>query len=217
MKNRVRALHAFTLIELLVVISIIAILAALAIPAVTGALTRGQLTGSLNNARQLFLATQTMAMDAFATGEGAGWPGDNIINSDWNAYMEQLTIGKYLTPADLRKICSAPGVQQPSGDDSLPTVSGLAVYAVTDSSASDDIFCSTANWTGPVEELQPSSVPFGDKGFMVFRKGGDGSVYRPAQANSTIVGDTENIAAQIAPLPSGGGGGGGNDGGGGGQ
>ena len=211
MKNRSRSLLAFTLIELLVVISIIAILAALAIPAVTGALTRGQLTGSLNNARQLFIATQTMAIDAFQTGEGAGWPGDNVINSDWNAYLEQLTTGKYLTPADLRKICSAPGVQQPVGDDSLPTVSGLAVYAVTDSAASDDIFCSSANWTGPVEELDDELVPFGDKGFVVFRKGGDGSVYRPQQANSSIVGDTANMATQIAPLPSGGGDGGGGE------
>ena len=211
MKKLPHSLRAFTLIELLVVISIIAILAALAIPAVTGALTRGQLTGSLNNARQLFIATQTMAIDAFQTGEGAGWPGDNVINSDWNAYLTELTDGKYLTAADLRKICSAPGVQQPAGDDSLPTVSGLAVYALTDSAASDDIFCSTANWTGPVPELDPDSVPFGDKGFVVFRKGGDGSVYRPAQSDSTIVGDTENMATQIAPLPSTGGGGGGGE------
>jgi len=201
MKNITRSLRAFTLIELLVVISIIAILAALAIPAVTGALTRGQMTGSLNNARQLYVATQTMAIDAFQTGEGAGWPGDNIIGSDWNAYLTQLTTGKYLTAADLRKICSAPGVQQPAGDDSLPTVSGLAVYAVTDSSASDDIFSSTANWTGPVDELDSKAVPFGDKGFVIFRKGGDGSVYRPAQANSSILGDIEDMAQQIAPLP----------------
>jgi prepilin-type N-terminal cleavage/methylation domain-containing protein len=206
MKSLPRSLRAFTLIELLVVISIIAILASLAIPAVTAALTRGQLTGSLNNARQLFLATQTMAMDAFQTGEGAGWPGDNVIAGNWQTYLQELTSGKYLTPADLRKICSAPGVQQPSADDAdaLPTVSGLAVYAISDAAASDDIFCSTANWTGPVEELDPKAVPFGDKGFVVFRKGGDGSVYRPAQANSTIVGDIQEIATQIAPLPSGG-------------
>jgi prepilin-type N-terminal cleavage/methylation domain-containing protein len=211
MKKLPHSLRGFTLIELLVVISIIAILAALAIPAVTGALTRGQLTGSLNNARQLFLATQTMAIDAFQTGEGAGWPGDNAIGGDWQTYLQQLVDGKYLTPADLRKICSAPGVQQPGGAsaDTLPTVSGLAVYAITDSAASDDIFSSTANWTGPVEELNQDAVPFGDNGFVIFRKGGDGSVYRPAQANSPVLGDTENMATQIAPLPETGGGGGG--------
>ena len=76
MKTLRHSLRAFTLIELLVVISIIAILASLAIPAVTGALTRGQLTQTLNNARQLQLATQTMALDSFTTGEGPGWPGD---------------------------------------------------------------------------------------------------------------------------------------------
>lgn len=203
MNNPMKNQNGFTLIELLVVISIIAILAALAIPAVTGALTRGQLTGSLNNARQLFLATQTMAIDAFQTGEGAGWPGDNVIAGNWQTYLQELVDGKYLTPADLRKICSAPGIQQPSdaSADTLPTVSGLAVYAVTESAASDDIFCSSANWTGPVEDLNPDSVPFGDKGFVVFRKGGDGSIYRPAQANSSILGDTQNLAQQIAPLP----------------
>lgn len=209
MNNPMKNQNGFTLIELLVVISIIAILAALAIPAVTGALTRGQLTGSLNNARQLFLATQTMAIDAFQTGEGAGWPGDNVIAGSWQTYLQELVDGKYLTPADLRKICSAPGIQQPSdaSADTLPTVSGLAVYAVTESAASDDIFCSSANWTGPVPDLNPDSVPFGDKGFVVFRKGGDGSIYRPAQANSSILGDTQNLAQQIAPLPGSGGGG----------
>ncbi len=46
----------FTLIELLVVIAIIAALAAFAVPALTSALTRGQMTGTLNNARQFYLA-----------------------------------------------------------------------------------------------------------------------------------------------------------------
>jgi prepilin-type N-terminal cleavage/methylation domain-containing protein len=199
MKPLRNSLRGFTLIELLVVISIIAILAALAIPAVTGALTRGQLTGSLNNARQLHIATQTMAIDAFQTGEGAGWPGDNAIGGNWDTYLTELTEGRYLTPSDLRKICSAPGVQQPAGSDAFPTVSGLAVFAVTDSSPSDSIFASTANWTD-FQELAPSAVPFGDKGFVIFRKGGDGSVYQSRQATNQILGNSE-LATQIAPLP----------------
>jgi prepilin-type N-terminal cleavage/methylation domain-containing protein len=200
MKSLRHSLRGFTLIELLVVISIIAILAALAIPAVTGALTRGQLTGSLNNARQLHIATQTMAIDAFQTGEGAGWPGDNVINKDWDTYLTELTNGRYLTASDLRKICSAPGVQQPAGSDTLPTVSGLAVFAVLDNSPSDAIFASTANWTG-YTELSDESVPFGDKGFVIFRRGGDGSVYQPRQATNPILGNA-TLAEQIAPLPA---------------
>jgi len=56
-------LSAFTLIELLVVIAIIATIAAFAVPALTSALTRGQMTGTMNNARQLYLAGYQMSLD----------------------------------------------------------------------------------------------------------------------------------------------------------
>src|SRR6478735_7635018 len=59
---------AFTLIELLVVIAIIAILAALAVPALTSALSKAQQTGTMNNARQLYLAQFQMSNDGSATG-----------------------------------------------------------------------------------------------------------------------------------------------------
>src|SRR5437867_6353563 len=68
---------AFTLIELLVVIAIIAILAALAVPALTSALTKAQMTGTMNNMRQLYLAQFSMSNDGAATGaSGLAWPGD---------------------------------------------------------------------------------------------------------------------------------------------
>ena len=61
----------FTLIELLVVIAIIAILAALAVPALTSALAKAQMTGTMNNARQLYLSQFSMANDGAATGDAA--------------------------------------------------------------------------------------------------------------------------------------------------
>ena len=68
---------AFTLIELLVVIAIIAILAALAVPALTSALAKAQLTGTMNNERQVYLAQFSMANDGSATGDPKlAWPGD---------------------------------------------------------------------------------------------------------------------------------------------
>src|SRR2546423_13333344 len=68
---------AFTLIELLVVIAIIAILAALAVPALTSALSKAQQTGTMNNARQLFLAQFQMSNDGSATGDAtSASPGD---------------------------------------------------------------------------------------------------------------------------------------------
>src|SRR3989440_5084262 len=67
----------FTLIELLVVIAIIAILAALAVPALTSALAKAQMTGTMNNARQLYLAQFQMANDGAATGDQTlAWVGD---------------------------------------------------------------------------------------------------------------------------------------------
>ena len=70
---------AFTLIELLVVIAIIAILAALAVPALTSALSKAQQTGTMNNARQLYLAQFQMSNDGSATGDTtSAWPGDLI-------------------------------------------------------------------------------------------------------------------------------------------
>lgn len=197
MKNSKRPLHAFTLIELLVVISIIAILASLAVPAVTGALTRGQLTGSLNNARQLQLATQTMALDAFTSGEGAGWPGDS--KATWATFCTDLKDGKYLSEADLRKIASAPGVQI-SPTEFPPSQSGLQVYSVKENDPSDSIFVSTYNWTG-FAELSDKAKPFGDKGFVIFRKGGDGNVYQARQATSESLGN-KTLAAGIAPSPT---------------
>src|SRR6266568_5397514 len=60
-------LSAFTLIELLVVIAIIAVLASFAVPAITSALTKGQLVGTVNNARQYYLAGYQMALDRKST------------------------------------------------------------------------------------------------------------------------------------------------------
>lgn len=197
MKNLPRALHAFTLIELLVVISIIAILAALAIPAVTGALSRGQLTQTLNNSRQLQIATQTMAMDSFTTGDGPGWPGDSEGGPDWQTFCNDLTNGRYLTSSDLLKLVAAPGVKV--GTAFPPAKSGLQLYAVKENSPSDAIFISTFNWNN-FQELVPESVPYGDKGFVIFRKGGDGGVYQARQATSTNALGTV-VGAGFAPGP----------------
>ena len=70
-KQRER-ISAFTLIELLVVIAIIAILAALAVPALTSALAKAQMSGTMNNARQLYLAQFQMSNDGASTGAPAG-------------------------------------------------------------------------------------------------------------------------------------------------
>ena len=109
MKNKTAA---FTLIELLVVISIIAILAALAVPALTNALTKGQMTGTMNNARQLYLAGFQMATDGAANSDpNYSWPGDGAPTapSSLADYCTKLVQNDYLKAGDLQKILNAPG------------------------------------------------------------------------------------------------------------
>src|SRR5439155_17195186 len=101
---------AFTLIELLVVISIIAVLALLAGPALTQALTKGQMTGTLSNARQLYLAGFQMATDGGANSDpNLSWPGDDPALADLQGYCTKLVQNNYLKAGDLQKILNAPG------------------------------------------------------------------------------------------------------------
>src|SRR5260370_7562647 len=102
---------AFTLIELLVVIAIIAALAAFAVPALTSALTRGQMTGTLNNARQFYLAGYQMALDGSSNSDPTlTWPGDDQNAAlDLKTYCAKLIKNDYLKPGDLTKLLSAPG------------------------------------------------------------------------------------------------------------
>jgi len=76
MKTIRKKIEAFTLIELLVVISIIAVLASLALPAVTGALTKGQITQTTSNYRQLYVLTQSASLDSQSGGGSGAFPGD---------------------------------------------------------------------------------------------------------------------------------------------
>src|SRR5207253_10850177 len=102
---------AFTLIEMLVVISIIVVLASFAVPALISGLTKGQMVGTLNNARQLYLAGQQMALDGSTNGDtNLAWPGDySPALANLQDYCTKLVQGDYLKGADLPKLLSAPG------------------------------------------------------------------------------------------------------------
>ena len=101
---------AFTLIELLVVIAIIAILAALAVPALTSALAKAQLTGTMNNARQVYLAQFSEANDGSATGDSKlAWPGDlATVPATMAAYCNGVVGPGYLQAGDINKLFNAP-------------------------------------------------------------------------------------------------------------
>lgn len=173
----------FTLIELLVVISIIALLAALALPALQNALVRGQMTGSMNNLKQLHLATQSMALDATTTGDPTlGWPGDT--GGSWNNWATNL-VPSYMGTNDFAKMISAPGV--PVAPDVVPASaprSAVAIYSVRENDGSSTVFATTRNYEWNTA-LESDSVPYGDKGFVVIRKGGDAAILLARQAQQT--------------------------------
>jgi prepilin-type N-terminal cleavage/methylation domain-containing protein len=187
--------RAFTLIELLVVIAIIATIAAFAVPALTSALTKGQMTGTMNNARQLYLAGYQMALDGSTNSDSnLAWPGDYAAGgiTTLKDYAEKLVQNDYLKASDLAKILSAPGAActaTSSGSGSTTTItlsgnSGLKVYPVTSSDASNVIFTVTSNYVYNTD-LNTTGTPYGDKGFIVVRKAGDAAVLRRNNAKAT--------------------------------
>ena len=177
---------------MLVVISIIAVLAAFAVPALTSALTKGQMTGTLNNGRQLYLAGQQMALDGTANSDPTlTWPGDaSPAITSTKAYVNVLIAGDYIKAGDVQKLFSGPGsvclttitAGTPTTID-FPAAAKTAIklYQVKDSDSSNTIFAVSNNYTYN-NDLTTATSPFGDKGFIVQHKGGDASILRKNQA-----------------------------------
>ena len=195
---------AFTLIELLVVIAIIAILAALAVPALTSALSKAQQTGTMNNERQLYLAQFQMSNDGAATGDStSAWPGDlPTLPTTITEYMNVLCGKGYLKGGDAIKLMNAPSanysatVTSAAGVDSLSSGTGtpaLKVWMNQDVDPATTIFATTHNYVYNTA-LVATDVPYGVKGFITIRKGGDAAVYRVGQA--TVAGWTNGTVFQ---------------------
>jgi prepilin-type N-terminal cleavage/methylation domain-containing protein len=192
-------LSAFTLIELLVVIAIIAILAALAVPALTSALNKAQMTGTMNNMRQLYLAQFSMSNDGAATGSsGLAWPGDLSttgilgVGTTLVDYANVLVGNGYIRGGDAIKLFNAPGAAFTATVNSGPpeSLSGpggtasIKVYNVLESDVANAIFCASNNYTYD-SNLTAPSVPYGIKGFITVKKGGDAAIFRAGQAVNT--------------------------------
>ena len=188
-------LSAFTLIELLVVIAIIAILAALAVPALTSALSKAQQTGTMNNARQLYLSQFQMSNDGSATGDTTSvWPGDlTTPPTTITGYLNILTAKGYLKGPDAIKLLNAPSatytatVAAGPGGDTLTYVAGTPAFKVwlnKDVDPATTIFVTTHNYNYDTA-LNGTDVPYGTKGFVTIKKGGDAAIYRVGQAVDT--------------------------------
>jgi hypothetical protein len=146
--------------------------------------------------KTLHLVNQQMALDGVNKGDtNLGWPGDTGGTfTNWSA---QILKGGYLTTNDLRKMLSAAGCIVPPGKIPPMNETAVRVYAVTKDSSGGAVTFTSGNFTNTPtggEALSPSAKPFGNKGFVVFRKGGDGSVYLPMQVGKT------NLIGSFVPM-----------------
>jgi len=204
------SLGAFTLIEMLVVISIIVVLAAFAGPAIFSALTKGQMTASVNNSRQLYLAGQQMALDGSTNSDPTrAWPGDlsdtaakpPTAITTLQQYATKLVEGDYLKAGDLQKILSAPGVTcTATATGTLGGKSALKVYKIKETDSTNTVFAVTSNYTYNTA-LVSTDAPYGDKGFVVQRKGGDASLLKKNNA-VVVTGQESTFQSVVGKKPS---------------
>jgi prepilin-type N-terminal cleavage/methylation domain-containing protein len=188
MKLFFRKPHGFALIELLVCIVVVGVLGWTLVLFTGHALMMGQMTGTLNNARQLHFATETMTRDTKAAkGNGMEWT-MMVLNGKTTpvslaAYLDRFVQQNYLTKADVRILLCAPG-KCPADDCSASKIA-FKIFQFDDASPADQPFVVTANWTPMGLE---SGAPYGRKGFVVFAKGGSGGIYRrPEDATSPSI------------------------------
>jgi prepilin-type N-terminal cleavage/methylation domain-containing protein len=183
----VRSSNGFTFWELLAVVVVIAVILILAWPAFTNALAKRDLTRTMNNERDLYLAAFRMATDGAAKSDASlAWPGDYPANS-LAEYCGKLIERDYVKPADLQRMLSAPGAActvTTSGSPPATTLTGtsaLRIYKVKSSDPSNTIFAASSNYVYDTA-LRPDAKPFGDIGFVVVHKSGDAGIFGKNQA-----------------------------------
>lgn len=168
------------------------------------AMDRARYVRTLGGARQIHMATQHMALDRIRTENPLiGWPGDVIGEGDVKlkkaSDLARLLVREgYITEGDLSIFSMAPGIPAASRLADLSSENmAYAIGVVEETSKSETLFLVTCNY-GPAG-LEPGQAPFGSKGWVIFRKGGDGGVYSSRDAQLTP--DSEEFQRRIGILP----------------
>jgi hypothetical protein len=163
------------------------------VPALTKALNKAQMTGTMNNGRQLYIAQLQLSNDGAANGDATlAWPGDlPTVPATLLDYLNVLVGKGYLKGADAIKLMNAPGAPytatvtpNANGLDVLSAPVGTAalkVWLVKDADPANTVFCVSRNYVYDTA-LAAAGVPYGTKGFITVKKGGDASVYLQGQA-----------------------------------
>lgn len=146
---------------------------------------------SLSNQRQLVQLAQQMALDGETSGnKHLGWPGD--IGGTYSNWTTQLLTNGYVSTNELCQLLSFGG--KPINPNSLFDMESTAIrfYAVRESSPTNTVFSTSANFTNTPSggtPLNPEAIPFGNRGIVVFRKSGEGSIIpRKEISNTSFIG-----------------------------
>ena len=132
------------------------ILAALALPAITAALERGQATQMLSNCKQLHLAIQTAKLDGETTGNPKLGYPANAKITTKAALKDMLIASEYLTAEDLKRL----------------RFENIMIGNVAEEDPDNTVLLKAVSPKG--------------KYVIIFRKGGDGALYRPGQDTFSV-------------------------------
>ncbi len=197
---------AFTITEIAVVIVIVAVIVVLAWPAFKNSLRNRDLTRTMNNGRELYLAAFKMATDGAAKSNGdLAWPGDYPTNS-LTEYCDKLVRNQYLAPADIQRLLSAPGatctatMSGPPATLMLSGKSAFKIYKTRTGDPSNTIFAASSNYVYDTP-LDSNAVPFGDAGFVVVQKSGDVGIFKKGQATPQGFESVEKFQTDIGAPP----------------
>ena len=178
--------RAFTLIELLVVIAIIAILAAVLTPAVTDALTRGKMTGVMNNGRSIYLSLFAKDTEDPVFNSGSPFPKSQGQGGGVFEFQNSTDYFKWVITNKVMNVdfsfFSAPGITPYKGVDAaqfLPANNAWCMTANVNDSTPDGaplLFTRNLNIDAlndtPLADALTDRDPFGKKGVVVVTKGG---------------------------------------------
>jgi hypothetical protein len=201
-----RSSAGFSRTKLVIAIGITAVISLLAWPALETALRNRDLTRTMDNGRELYLAAFKMATDGAAKSDAnLAWPGDYPATS-LAEYCGKLVQNHYLQPADLQRFLSAPGATCTAGMSGPPATlmlsgqSAFKIYKVRATDPSNTIFAVSSNYVYDTP-LGSKAVPFGDAGFVVVQKSGDVSIFKKGQATPAGFESIEKFQTDIGALP----------------
>jgi type II secretory pathway pseudopilin PulG len=185
----VRRVIAIVIAGIVIVLAV----AALVLPAISGPHHGSVLMAALRSGREIHQATSRMALDGAASEPpSVGWPGDlaaattNPITTS-GQFVEYLVDRKYLDRESLAKLFRGPGCPAYPGTGSFEgKYSPYFFFKVTEYDGDDAIFLATKNfhYGAPLDV----KGPYGDKGCVIVRKGGDAHLLTGGQAQNKYIG-----------------------------